>query len=172
MCNAQAAVAAGQATIGQVQNFQQFQLAEKQARKDAKAAHSQTLADQMLQSDSVRSAQQESRVATSSEIQSIISQSIRAISSSQTSAAESGVTGRAAAAVARDFERQSLNFQTATETNQEFQEAQFERQARGLELQTTGRLIAGTPRPISRPTFLGAALAIGLDSGTAYLNAQ
>jgi hypothetical protein len=91
-----------------------------------------------------------------------------AMASARVSAGEAGVAGSSTDALLQDFERRQFEYTYGRQRSQEFREQAFEDQKKGIRSQQHGRILSTLPKPVDRPSFLGAALRIG----SGYLDAK
>tara|TARA_R100000808_G_scaffold1949_2_gene8186 strand:+ start:4872 stop:5486 length:615 start_codon:yes stop_codon:yes gene_type:complete len=84
-----------------------------------------------------------------------------AMSTARVSAGEAGVSGASADALLQDFERRQFEYTYGRSRSQDFREQAFEDQKKGIRSQQQGRVLSMLPKPVERPSFLGAALRIG-----------
>ena len=91
-----------------------------------------------------------------------------AMSTARVSAGEAGVSGSSTDALLQDFERRQFEYTYGRSRSQDFREASIEDQKKAIRSQQQGRVLAMLPKPIEKPSFLGAALRIG----AGYMDAQ
>jgi hypothetical protein len=91
-----------------------------------------------------------------------------AMSTARVSAGEAGVAGSSTDALLQDFERRQFEYTYGRSRSQDFREASIEDQKKAIRSQRQGRVLAMLPKPIEKPSFLGAALRIG----AGYMDAQ
>lgn len=91
-----------------------------------------------------------------------------AMGTARVSAGEAGVSGSSTDALLQDFERRQFEYTYGRSRSQDFREASIEDQKKAIRSQQQGRVLAMLPKPIEKPSFLGAALRIG----AGYMDAQ
>tara|TARA_R110002012_G_scaffold91553_1_gene222770 strand:+ start:305 stop:877 length:573 start_codon:yes stop_codon:yes gene_type:complete len=84
-----------------------------------------------------------------------------AMSTARVSAGEAGVAGASTDALLQDFERRQFDYTYGRSRSQDFREASIEDQKKAIRSQQQGRVLSMLPKPVEKPSFLGAALRIG-----------
>ena len=84
-----------------------------------------------------------------------------AMATARVSSGEAGVSGASTDALLQDFERRQFEYTYGRQRSQDFREQAFEEQKKGIRSQQQGRVLSMLPKPVERPSFLGAALRIG-----------
>jgi len=84
-----------------------------------------------------------------------------AMATGRVSAGEAGVSGISADAQLLDFERRQMEYVYGRGRSQEFRESALEAQKKGVRSEQQGRTLAYLPKPVEKPSFVGAALRIG-----------
>ena len=84
-----------------------------------------------------------------------------AMATARVSAGEAGVSGASRDALLQDFERRQFEYTYGRQRSQDFSEQNLEEQKKGIRSQQQGRVLSMLPKPVERPSFLGAALRIG-----------
>lgn len=141
-----------QAQRQQAKNVEEFQ--KRQYEATATAARSALLRDYA----DLRARQMEESMKASQELQAIAQESLRAQSTAQASALESGVTGLSIQGLVNDYVRQQSLFTQATQYQQRATQLQIGRSAAGAQAQAQSRTLAATPQPVGQPSALAAGL--------------
>jgi hypothetical protein len=134
-------------------NKYQQQVYSENARLATEAAN--------MQYDALGARQVQETLAATQSVTEVHRQALEAKGRVRTSAADAGVSGASVDALYSDFERQELDYQTASKRNQAFRDEQFDLERKAVRSGLQSRIASAQPSPVTVPSWFGAFLKIG-----------
>lgn len=147
--------------VGFISDSQNAKDEERFRRAQAEANRVSAENAARIQADQVNQGEAQEAIKSAQQISEVRKDALQARARARVAAGEAGVAGISVDALQRDFGAQEGRFVDATRQNLEFAAAQNRNSIEAIRNKAAGRIIATRAKPVSKPSFFGAALRIG-----------